>query len=282
MADLAAPYITPVTPLDGAVDVGRATVFRIRFVDTKTGVDPNWGLDRTSLNVGILPTPATDIVLNGIVQAGDWSLTEVVNLDEGDDSILEVQLRNDSLLAYDATYTFTASVADDDGLVTTRELSYTTLEDPVYDGTEPTPLEMAMTTTFSTPFLEAFRAGVLAEFSSPKTDPHYGELAARRARQVMYRMRYEAVLATWWPDETSVWAGPVLNAVSTNTLIQRRATMRSLLTTVLRSTAHIVPEALQSPFHEAANRPTRPVLVHAAAVAYLGLLCKIRDNGLIS
>ena len=281
MADKAAPYLAAVTPADGATGIGRATVFRIKCVDTKTGADPNWGLDSGTVIVEIAPVPGTDIVINGTVQAGDWSDSLVESLDAGDDSVLEIQLRNDSLLAYDTEYSFQVTVDDDDELSATRVFTYRTLPDPVYDGTVPTPLETSMSTSFSTGFLETFRAGVLAEFSSPVTDPNYLGLDARRARQVMYRMRFEAVLATWWPDETSVWDGPVLNAVSANALLKRRPEMKALLTTALRSTAHIVPEALQSPFYEAVNRPTRPLLVHGAAVAYLGVLCKARDNGFI-
>jgi len=269
-----APYIAAVTPADSASGVSRAAVFRIQLVDR--GDVGDLGLDLATLNVAV---NGTDVYINGALQAGAWNDSFYDSWDDGDSKVVELSIQNTALLAHNTLYEVEVSVDDIGGNSASKTLSYTTRANPEYDGSTPTPLETAMGEAFSNAAVETFRVALLARLCSDPADGAYEALAARRGRQIVYRERFEGCMTLAWPDETSVYAGPIKSSVPAQTMLAERARVVQLTRTALRSTAHIVPEVYVQLIEDSLDRSTRPLLAHAAAVTLLGIFCALREVG---
>jgi hypothetical protein len=268
------PYIAVVSPADGATDVGRAAVFRFRILDSGDARD----VDETSIAISLL-SPLTAIVVAGAVQAGVWSDTQIVPWDETSTAVVEIQIQNTSLLAYDTEYSFSVTATDIPGNAVARTLTYRTAADPTYLGLAPSTLETQFGTSFSNPSAETFRSALLDLFTTNTLHAQASELSARRALQVLYRERFEAATSALWPDEVSSYVGPVLNATSATALIAQRREIVRITRLALRGLAHIVPASHVAMVEDTLDRETRPLLAAAGGVTLLGLLCAFRTAG---
>jgi hypothetical protein len=289
--DFIPPLIYSESPLDGDTRVGRASGIHLKCTDTGTS---DAELDPSTLRVSVHYRPEDEALVNQpwpqvVVYENQaflntvWSNSSTIDFRPSLPDIptdIDLFLRRDTLAPFGQRIRVRVTVADKANNSSTREMSYGFVENKIYSGDDPHPLEETLLDTFGVPEIDDYILLLYTSLIDPtgldaNKIPY---LATRRALGILSVLNMKAALLGLFDVDESLMNHKVENALSLNEVLVSPEILRSSYEN-LRSFLLRRSDLCPNGYLEFANNSilsTKPQTVLGAYITLWLVLCAYR------